>query len=261
MNAPLPEGQVPILRLLLEMLVVGIAFSLFALVVSTLFFFVMEGGADISAFQDDPEVREAIAIATLFAAPLVMFATLVVGDSMLRKRQVSLRSLGFKRPENMGVTIFEGLGLTAIMLAFWAATWQFYETFDLGVPFTFLTVFRGDEFRFFYAMTAVTWIASAFGEEVLFRGFFMNNLMQMFRGSKAGIVFAVIFQAMFFTLMHLGETDSSSPVVFQMIPVFLTGVILGGAYFLFNRNLWPLIIAHGILMNIYFALIYTNTIG
>ncbi|MEE8294485.1 MAG: CPBP family intramembrane glutamic endopeptidase [Sphingomonadales bacterium] len=247
--------KVPILRLLSEVLVVAVAFIFFALVISVLFFFVMEGGADISAFQDDPEVREAMDVATLFAAPLVIFATLVVGDVLLRKRHVSLRSLGFKRPESIGVTIFEGLGLTAILLALWVAIWQYYETMNLGVPYKFMFVLQGNDFIFFYAMTAVAWVAAAFGEEVLFRGLLLNNFKEMFRGSKAGIAFAVIFQAMIYSFLHVGET------MVQSVPVFLTGIILGVAYFLFNRNLWPLIIAHGILNNIYFTLVYTNTIG
>lgn len=249
------NAKVPIPRLLLEVLVVGVGFIFFALGISVLFFFVMEGGADISTFQDDPAVREAVDVATLFAAPLVIFATLVVGDVLLRKRHVSLRSLGFKRPENIGVTIFEGLALTAILLALWVAIWQFYEAMNLGVPYRFMSVLQGDEFRFFYAMTAVAWIAAAFGEEVLFRGLLLNNFKEIFRGSKAGIVFAVIFQAMIFSLLHMDAT------LIQSVPVFLTGIILGVAYFLFNRNLWPLIIAHGILNNIYFTLVYTNTIG
>ncbi len=257
-----PTGRtVPILRLLSEVLAVGVAFIFFALLISFLFFFVMEGSGDVSDLAGDPLVAQAMEVATLFAAPLVMFATLVVGDSMLRNRHVSLRSLGFKRPENLGITIFEGLGLTAILLAFWVATWQFYQVMGLDVPFKFHTIIRGDEFRFFYAMTAVAWVAAAFGEEVLFRGFFMNNFMAMFRGSKAGIVFAVVFQAMLFSSLHIGSAPDFSQTVIQLIPVFLTGIIMGGAYFLFNRNLWPLVIAHGILNNIYFTLVYTNTIG
>ncbi|MHA1543903.1 MAG: lysostaphin resistance A-like protein [Alphaproteobacteria bacterium] len=255
MAEPQLKDRVPILRLLLEVLVVGMAFVFFALLISFLFFFVMEGSADISGLKDDPAVADAMKVGTLFAAPLVLFATLVVGDVMLRKRHVSLRSLGFKRPESIGITIFEGVGLTAILLALWAAIWQFYEAMGLGIPYEFLTVMRGDEFRFFYAMTAVAWVAAAFGEEVLFRGFFLNNFKEMFRGSKAGIVFAVIFQAMLFSVLHMSDT------IIQSVPVFLTGLILGAAYFLFNRNLWPLIIAHGILINIYFTLVYTNTIG
>lgn len=261
MNARQATDQVSILRLLLEMLVVGISFVFFAILISFLFFLVMEGSADISGLKDDPAIIDAMDIATLFAAPLVIFATLVVGDIMLRKRQVSLRSLGFKRPDNIGVTIFEGLGLTAILLTFWVASWQFFEAMALGVPFNFLTVIKGDEFRFFYAMTAVAWIAVAFGEEVLFRGFFLNNFMQMFRGSKAGIIFAVVFQAMLFSTLHIDQTAEASQMIIKLVPVFLTGVILGGAYFLFNRNLWPLVIARGILNNIYFTLVFTNIIG
>ncbi len=254
--APRQLGKkVPILRLLYEMIVVGVAFAFLAVAISFLLYFVLEGDLNISGFRSDPEVGEALEIATLFAAPLVLYATLVVGDSLLRKRQVSLRALGLKKPENLGVTIFEGLGLTAILLAFWVASWQFYQTLDLGVPYEIQTIIRGDEFRYFYAMTAFTWIATAFGEEVLFRGFYMNTMLELFRGSGAGVVFAVIFQALIFSLLHMGSTT------IQSIPVFITGLIMGGAYFLFNRNLWPLIIAHGLLNNLYFALLYNNIIG
>ncbi len=245
----------PVLRLLLEFGVVAASFIGLSLVIVFLLFFVMMGETP-GGLEVTPEVERVLQIATLFAAPLVLFGTLVVGDIMLRKRQVSLRSLGFKRPENIGVTIFEGLGLTALLLALWVAVWQFYQALNLGVPYEFFTIIRGDDFRYFYAMTLVAWVAAGFGEEVLFRGFFLNNLAELFRGSnKAGIVLAVIFQAMLFSLLHLGET------LIQSVPVFLTGVILGGAYFLFNRNLWPLIIAHGLLNNLYFALIYNNSIG
>lgn len=255
------DRKVSPFRLLLEMVVVGIMALVFALISAWLLYWVL-GGPDPSAPGTAKDFKETTELAAFFSAPIFVFMTLVFGDMLLRQRQVSLRALGFKKPESTGLTLFQGIGLSVVLLGFWAGIWQVYEGMGLGVPFEIVDVFSGDEFRFFFAMTAVAWVASGLGEEVLFRGFFMNNLMALFGDKKIGIVLAVILQAVLFSLFHMADTLTEfGPAIIQSVPMFVTGLILGAAYFLFSRNLWPLIIAHGIIYNVYVILVYTGTIG
>jgi membrane protease YdiL (CAAX protease family) len=84
----------------------------------------------------------------------------------------------------------------------------------------------------------------------------------MFRGKKVGILMAIVLQAFIFIFLHLDARLDEFPLwAIRAFPVFLTGLMLGGAYFLFNRNLWPLIIAHGTLINIYYIMVYNDMLG
>ena len=65
-----------------------------------------------------------------------------------------------------------------------------------------------------------------------------------------GLIFANLVQAILFGLIHW----------YQGIPgIVLTGtvgLIFGAFYFLPGRNLWPLILAHGIINSISFTIIF-----
>lgn len=94
------------------------------------------------------------------------------------------------------------------------------------------------------------WITTALFEEMIYRGFFLSRLIEIFGPKVPGLIFANLVQAILFGLIHW----------YQGIPgIVLTGtvgLILGAFYFLPGRNLWPLILAHGILNSISLTMIF-----
>ena len=88
----------------------------------------------------------------------------------------------------------------------------------------------------------VVWITAAFLEEFLFRGYLMNRLIYLQgRETKIAWVIAVVGQAVIFGLVHSQQGPGG------MFKVGVIGLVFGLSYLVVGRNLWPLILAHGLI--------------
>jgi len=75
----------------------------------------------------------------------------------------------------------------------------------------------------------------AFYEEMVFRGYILNNLMESFNKWIALIISAILF-----TLFHI---DNPSINAIPFVNIFLAGILLGINY-VYTRNLWFAILFH-----------------
>lgn len=85
------------------------------------------------------------------------------------------------------------------------------------------------------------WISAAVGEELVFRAFLMHQLEALFDRIGLGRVGAAVVGGVVFGAMHASQGVSG---------VLLTGLVgagFGYAYLRSNRNLWALILAHGLV--------------
>ena len=92
----------------------------------------------------------------------------------------------------------------------------------------------------FFLIIPFIWLESML-EELLDRGFLMNWFEQLFSKTSFATILAVVLQAAIFGFRHSYDLSERS------ITVGLIGLVMGTAYVVFGRNLWPLIIAHVIL--------------
>lgn len=103
---------------------------------------------------------------------------------------------------------------------------------------SFLEEVRGDPAALALLLVGA-WISAAFVEELLFRGFLLNEMAAALGGSGGAWTAAVLFLGAAFGLGHayqgLGGVVLTGSV----------GVLFGGFYLLFGRNLWVVILAHG----------------
>jgi CAAX protease family protein len=94
----------------------------------------------------------------------------------------------------------------------------------------------------------IVWTAAAFGEEMFFRGFIITRLQSVFSGVKFASVIAVILAAAFFGYVHM---------YYQGLRGFFTtgaiGLAFGATFLLMKRNLYPVILVHGIVDTIGFT--------
>ena len=86
------------------------------------------------------------------------------------------------------------------------------------------------------------WITAAFLEEFLFRGYLLNRLIE-FQGKQTKLAWAIalVGQAIIFGLVHAYQSPAG------MFKVGLIGLVFGISYLVTERNLWPLILAHGLV--------------
>jgi len=76
------------------------------------------------------------------------------------------------------------------------------------------------------------------GEEVLIRGLLMRLLANIFGDTTKGWLLAVLISSAIFGLGHMGKGLAG------VISSGLGGLVYGLGYFLFRKNLWPVILAH-----------------
>lgn len=85
------------------------------------------------------------------------------------------------------------------------------------------------------ACSTIGFLAVAYGEELVFRGYLMRKLQLKYSAFTALIVSSIIF-----TIMHLANDNLSLMGVFDL---FVAGIMLG-AIFLYTKNLWMVIGLH-----------------
>ena len=97
----------------------------------------------------------------------------------------------------------------------------------------------------------IVWTAAAFGEEMFFRGYLVTRLQSLFRGGLPGAILAIAISAMIFGYGHFYYQGWRGAVVTCGI-----GLAFGTMFLLFKRNLWPLILLHGIIDTLTFTAIF-----
>lgn len=86
---------------------------------------------------------------------------------------------------------------------------------------------------------AGVYIVSAFGEEVIYRGFLIHRLTEMGSDRRLVRAFAVAVSAVVFGLVHFDWGPMG------VVQTGFMGAALGVSYLLVRRNLWVLVLAHG----------------
>lgn len=97
----------------------------------------------------------------------------------------------------------------------------------------------------------IVWTAAAFGEEMFFRGYLVTRLQSLFRGGLPGAILAVATSALIFGFGHFYYQGWRGAVVTGGI-----GLAFGTMFLLFRRNLWPLILLHGVIDTLTFTALF-----
>jgi membrane protease YdiL (CAAX protease family) len=105
----------------------------------------------------------------------------------------------------------------------------------------------------FLALVAFTWPLAAVVEEMVYRGYVLNRLTDLFGQSQLGWGISLILSAMVFSLAH----GQYSPRF--IVTSTLMGLVEGGSYLLNRRNLWLPIIIHGVSNTISLTLVFLGT--
>jgi len=105
----------------------------------------------------------------------------------------------------------------------------------------------------FLLWLAIVWTVAAFGEEMFFRGYLITRLETAFSGIRWGVVLAVLLPAMLFGYGHYYYQGLSGVFVTGAI-----GLVLGTMFVLFKRNLWPVVIWHGMIDTLAFTATFMN---
>jgi len=169
---------------------------------------------------------------------------------LIRWRGDRWANFGLKRPENMKKAMGVFLGL----LLFMWVTVTFTEWLGIKRDLSQFEFIRTNPLLLVYAVIYVL-IFAGFYEEIMFRGFLMVRLAQIFGGKPKAWYLAIIVQGLFFGFAHTYQGLNG------IIITGVAGMIFGATYLLAGRNLWPLILAHGLYDAIRMISFYFGYIG
>lgn len=164
---------------------------------------------------------------------------------LIRLRGETLADIGLKRPASWIRTFAIAIGLaTIVFIAMYASEKAGFRR-DLSkfnavqgnLALTILAVF--------YAL-----IGAGFYEEFMFRGFLMQGLAMLFGASRSAWIVACILQGALFGAAHAYQNPLGIAITGAL------GVLMGVIVLASGRNLWIVIIGHGLFDASRFVLFY-----
>ena len=179
----------------------------------------------------------------IFTGLLYSLTTFAVATWRMRARGITWKDIGFRKPKNITKTILKGgivfVCVIIVMSIFYLVTDSMFPSSNENAVDTRFSKLKGN-YTYFFSIIFFVWVESAL-EELLDRAFLITWFERLFSNIPYATILAVIAQAAIFGFRHSYDISERS------ISVALIGLVMGIAYIKFNRNLWPIIIAHAIL--------------
>jgi len=176
--------------------------------------------------------------------PLALLAIWLI--SWLKK--VGWSDFGLDRPESWSKTI--KLALLAMLIVQIVGTLQFFlskSPQDLSSYQEAMTPWR------LLGWIVIAWTTAGFGEEVIWRGFYMKQIARLFGDQKSSSwVIGLVLSSIGFGLAHFHQGLGG------MLGAGIVGLVYGIFYLVSGRNLWVPIIAHGLTGTTSFIVLYLS---
>jgi hypothetical protein len=172
--------------------------------------------------------------------------TLVVATLQMRRRGITWKSIGLRKPKSIPKTllksgiIFATIIITILTFKFIADSFSFFNHTTPNENTGLHASVKDVNYINFSIVLFFVWIQSAL-EELLERAFLITWLEGLMGNLRFKTTIAIVIQACIWGFRHSYDFSERS------VTVALIGIIMGIAYVKFGRNLWPVIIAHIIL--------------
>lgn len=176
---------------------------------------------------------------------------LALGWLMLRVRARRWADVGFQWPEHAASTIVLGLLAGVAMSAFELIVLEpTVRSFTGASPDLSLFKELKGNLQATILFIALSWVLAAFGEEMVWRGYAMTRIAELFGGTAGAWALSLVLVNAIFGVAH-DYQDLSGVIV-----TGVAGVGLGVLYLLAGRNLVVPIMAHGMSNTCDFVMIY-----
>ena len=168
-----------------------------------------------------------------------------VAWGLIRLRGETLADIGLKRPASWTRIFILGIGLAAIVFI------AMYLSEKAGFRRD-LSKFKDVQGNVELALLGVLYafIGAGFYEEFMFRGFLMQGLAMLFGASRVAWIAACILQGALFGAAHAYQNPLGIAITGTL------GVLMGLIVLASGRNLWAVIIGHGLFDASRFVLFY-----
>lgn len=234
----------------------------------------MAGNAEAVHFTETkaPDKREAaieLAIFMVFIAALYYFApaSITVGAMViparvpflflfcwvsLRRRNMGWHNVGLQAPRNWRDTILLGisLGVVSQMLVILVVGPIVRQITGASQNLDMFSNMANGNIGALFSWLMISWTLAAFGEELVYRGYLMNRIVDLTGSTTLGWAVSLIAVSLLFGLVHSYQGING---------VFISGfsgLFQGLVYLTTRRKLWASIICHGVVDTLGFTLIY-----
>ena len=172
---------------------------------------------------------------------------------LFRWKKLPIRLLGLYAPKNWTKIILLGL-IIGILI-------QVFSTFVQTPILEWLGIAKADLSNYetiegnnsmLILFLVISWTTAGLGEELIYRAFFLGQLVVFFENSKYKWIISLSISSIIFGLLHFNNGLEA------IIGTGITGFFLGLVYLKTDRNIWAAYIAHGIADTIAVLLIYTG---
>lgn len=168
-------------------------------------------------------------------------------------RKVPIKNLGLFKFKSWGKTILWVL-VTVIIIKILNlfVLDELFEWFGINtdVPDTYAAIEGNNQMLITYLI--VSWTTAGFGEELIFRGFFMGQTASVFDRFKSKWIISLLISSTIFGFLHYNNGIQA------IISTGITGFIIGLLYLQTNKNIWAPYFAHALTNTISFLIIYTG---
>lgn len=171
----------------------------------------------------------------------IVIAILIILANYLEYKGKPFSALGFQREKFTLKNILVLAPLVALgLFAFYVFVLVPGMTKLTGVPIDYSNFeqLEGNLQACLIALLLV-WATAGFGEEIIFRGYFMQQLVKFFGESKVSIALNIVLLACFFGFMH-GYQGITGQLVAGSV-----GALLALLFYLRKYDLWFVIAVHG----------------
>jgi CAAX protease family protein len=168
-----------------------------------------------------------------------------VAWGLIRLRGETLADIGLKRPSSWMRTFMIGIGFAAIIFI------AIYLSEKAGFRRD-LSKFKEVQGNLELAVLGVFYasLGAGFYEEFMFRGFLMQGLAMLFGAGRGAWIVACLVQGALFGAAHAYQNPLGIAITGTL------GVLMGLLVLASGRNLWPVIIGHGLFDTSRFVLFY-----
>jgi membrane protease YdiL (CAAX protease family) len=194
-----------------------------------------------------------------YAGPISLLLTLGVASWRLKIRKANWSQLGLTWPGSWRYLALWTLLALAVTILGGGIVEGLFASVSEQMPINAEVATRyGDRFADLpgnFPMLAlwilIGWIIGGFTEELLFRGFLINKCELALRGVPGAIFLAILLQSILFGQQHLYYQGVGGALATG------TQAAISGLIYLFGRrNLWALILSHGLANTLGMIMLY-----
>ncbi len=198
-------------------------------------------------------ILELLLFTAIFLAPipLVTVPLLLFGWLSLRLRRLGWVGIGLQRPASWPRVIALGVvvGLGYQVISIWLVAPLLQNLLNQSIDLSQFADLPGNLGQLILWLV-LAWLLAGFGEEMVYRGYLLNRLVDLWPGQSRRWLLSALVSAALFGLAHIYQGWVG------VIETGLSGLVFALVYLATGRNLWPAIIAHGVFDTLAFYLIY-----